>query len=51
MVDDILVAMRGATIQLVRECRDAGLLDLICKLLANQQTTRNPVDSTVYQDL
>lgn len=51
MEDDILVTMRGVTIQLVRECRDADLLDLVCKLLASQQMDDHPVNSTVYQDL
>ena len=48
--DDILGVLRGTTIQLVRECRDADLLDLICKLLS-QQVADHPVNSKVYQDL
>ena len=49
--DDILGVLRGTTIQLVRECRDADLLDLICKLLVSQQVADHPVNSKVYQDL
>lgn len=51
MEDDTLVILRDVTIQLVRECKDADLLDLMCKLMASQQKSEHPVNSTVYQGL
>lgn len=51
MEDDTLVILRDVTIQLVRECKDADLLDLMCKLMTSQQKSEHPVNSTVYQGL
>ena len=51
MEDDTLVILRDETIRLVRECRDADLLDLVWKLLASQRETEHSINSTVYQGL
>ena len=51
MDDDTLIILRDATIRLVKECKDADLLDLMCKLMASQQKSEHPVNSTVYQGL
>lgn len=40
MEEDTLVLLRAAAVQLVRECRDVDLLDLICKLMAEQSIIR-----------
>lgn len=51
MEEDTLVILRGETIRLVKECRDADLLDLMCKLMASQQAAEHPINSQVYQGL
>ena len=40
MEEETLVLLRTAAIKLVRECRDADLLDLMCKLLTDQPVGR-----------
>jgi hypothetical protein len=51
MEEDTLVILRDETIRLVRECRDADLLDLMWKLLASQRESEHSINSTVYQGL
>lgn len=51
MEEDTLVILRGETIRLVRECRDADLLDLVYKLFVSQQEAEHSINSQVYQGL
>ena len=51
MEDDTLIVLRDETIKMVRECRDADLLDLVYKLFAAQQVDDHTINSQVYQGL